>query len=226
MDIIQYPLPSFTKDRTRRVKYIVIHYVSAKNVPEYKQDPYNIEGVLNLFKHEGPKYKFSCHYLIARNGQIYQMINSNDTAWHAGRSVIACPNYERDINSSSVGIELVGMDNDSFTHEQYQSLAQLSLHIEKEVVTNSLGKIIRYVGHSDISGEIAVKLGVKDITVMKIDPGKYFDWLTFYNEKARIALTTEIKTNCLPELHINVLAQLSIAECIQLVLKKLFKKKK
>jgi len=225
LDIIKYPLPSYTKGRTRQVSYGVIHYVSAKNVTKYKNDPYNIEGCLEIFKNDGPKYKFSCHYLIARNGQTYQMIDIKNTAWHAGKSVVAYPHFEQDINPSSIGIELVGMLDDSFTNEQYQSLAELSVYIEEQVITQGLGIIKHWTGHSNISGEIAVKLGIKEANVMKKDPGELFDWQVFYREKARVILTEEIKISCVSEITKNVLSSITTKECITLLIQKLFKKK-
>ena len=214
---------SFTKNRTRQISYIVIHYVSAKNILVYKNDPYNIEGILELFKEQGAVHKFSCHYLIARDGQIYQMVNVPDTAWQAGKSVIACPEYETNINPSSIGIELVGMENDTFTPEQYLSCADLSLFLEELVVKQALGKIKKYVGHSEVSGELAVRLGIKSRKTMKRDPGT-FDWLTFYNEKARLKITEEVKTNCIPELKDRIIKQLSIKELVTIIIQKILRK--
>ena len=32
------------------------------------------------------KFKVSCHYLISREGKIFQLVEDNKVAWHAGKS--------------------------------------------------------------------------------------------------------------------------------------------
>src|ERR1700761_6215508 len=46
----------------------------------------------------------SAHYLVFEDGRIVQMVQESRRAWHAGVSVWA---GETDINSSSIGIEIV-----------------------------------------------------------------------------------------------------------------------
>jgi hypothetical protein len=62
------------------------------------------------------------HYVIARDGQTYCILNEKLRAHHAGRSMW---NGERNLNRISVGIELVGYHNGEITARQYQSLKQL-----------------------------------------------------------------------------------------------------
>lgn len=78
-----------------------------------------------------------------------------------------------------MGVEYAGGLNDGFTDRQYKAGAKLSAHIENEVVKHRLGKITQWVGHDWISGEIAVRLGIKDRSKIKTDPGTAFDWLKF-----------------------------------------------
>ena len=42
-----------------------------------------IESIRRL---KNPNSRVSCHYLINRKGKIFQMVNDNKTAWHAGKS--------------------------------------------------------------------------------------------------------------------------------------------
>ena len=49
-------------------------------------------------------YEVSCHYLIDSGGTCYQLVDDNKRAWHAGKSFWR---GLRDINSRSLGIELV-----------------------------------------------------------------------------------------------------------------------
>ena len=62
------------------------------------------------------------HYVIARDGQTYRILDEKFRAHHAGRSMW---NGERNLNRISVGIELVGYHNGDITARQYQSLGQL-----------------------------------------------------------------------------------------------------
>ena len=50
-----------------------------------------------------PEVKVSAHYLIDEGGVIYQLVNEENRAWHAGVSYWA---GETDTNSRSIGIEL------------------------------------------------------------------------------------------------------------------------
>jgi N-acetylmuramoyl-L-alanine amidase len=84
--------PNFTKGRKRDISTIVIHYTSGCT----------LDGAVSWFKN--PKAKVSAHYVIGRDGTIIQMVNNEDTAWHAGRSEW---NGVKWVNQFSIGIELV-----------------------------------------------------------------------------------------------------------------------
>jgi N-acetyl-anhydromuramyl-L-alanine amidase AmpD len=60
----------------------------------------------------------SAHYVIARDGEIVQLVHLSDIAWHAG-------NWK--VNCHSIGIEHVGdtYDPAGFTTDQYRSSARL-----------------------------------------------------------------------------------------------------
>lgn len=186
------PVSTYTKGRTGSVKFGVVHFVSAKNLPEYKNDPYSMEGVFKIFDEYGPVRKFSCHFVIDRGGQVYKMVEIKDTAWHAGRSVIAMPTYHEDINAMSVGIEVVGMEGKPFELAQYKTLGKLAAIIEDAIEALRIGSIQHWVGHDFISGVIAVRLGKKKPEKMKVDPGKLFDWPLFHKERHEVKLGKEI----------------------------------
>ena len=61
---------------------------------------------------QSPRAHASSHYIIARNGQIVQLVHLSDIAWHAG-------NWK--VNSHSVGIEHEGYTYgpEGFTDAQY-----------------------------------------------------------------------------------------------------------
>jgi len=218
-------VPSYTKGHERPIKFGVIHFVSAKNMEGYEQDPYNMEGVLKIFDEEGPKYQFSCHYIIDREGNIWQLVRLEDTAWHAGKSVIAIPEYMENINHDSIGVELVCKAGDKYTTPQYQSLANLAVFIEDYVNNQNLGHIEQWVGHDWISGQIAVDLGIKKKSVMKVDPGTLFDWDVFLREKYRVRLENEVRATAKHDFKHEILKELSVKECFSLAVSKLLKRK-
>jgi len=102
--------------------------------------------------------RVSAHFLVSREGQIFQFVSIMERAWHAGVSVFA---QREQVNDFSVGIELIGSDSCAFTDHQYHSLSQL---------TKVIGSICpgitgdRVVGHSDVAPG------------RKTDPGPHFDW--------------------------------------------------
>lgn len=115
----------------------------------------------------------SAHYMIEEDGTVIRMVDEDKRAWHAGKS------FWRgitDVNSASIGIELVNPGHDwgyrPFTAAQMESLLPL------------LGRIVRYydipranvVGHSDIA------------PARKDDPGELFDW--HHLSRLRLALET------------------------------------
>ena len=49
LQIKSHPVPNYTPGRTSKIRYGVIHFVSARNYGKWKSDPYNMEGILKLF---------------------------------------------------------------------------------------------------------------------------------------------------------------------------------
>ena len=73
-----------------------------------------------------PVHEVSCHFLIDMLGTCYQLVDENKRAWHAGKS------YWRgykDLNSRSIGIELVNSGNEQFPEVQIKSLIMLLQHL-------------------------------------------------------------------------------------------------
>lgn len=99
----------------------------------------------------------SAHVLILRTGEMLQLVNFNDRAWHAGRSsYLGLP----ECNDYSVGIELEGSDDLPFEAIQYTQLAAVvqALQAAYPAIQNHIA------GHSDIAPN------------RKTDPGPCFDW--------------------------------------------------
>jgi AmpD protein len=97
----------------------------------------------------------SAHFVIRRTGELLQFVSSDDRAWHAGTS-----HYRgRDnCNDDSIGIELEGLEGDTFTQDQYTQLQKLCEDIA----------IAYPIAH--IAGHEHIAPGRKQ------DPGSGFDW--------------------------------------------------
>lgn len=109
----------------------------------------------------------SAHYVIGERGELWQLVDDENRAWHAG---VSCWQGERDINSRSIGIEIVNPG-----HEWgYRPFPKLQI----DTVTALLKILIRthgilperIIGHSDIAPS------------RKEDPGELFPWQALAQE--------------------------------------------
>jgi N-acetyl-anhydromuramoyl-L-alanine amidase len=116
--------------------------------------------------------RVSAHLLIRRDGQLIQYVPCERRAWHAG--VSSFQGRER-CNDYSIGIELEGTDDTSFTEAQYIRLAACTRQIRQRYPTISAERI---VGHADIAPD------------RKTDPGPAFDWAR-YRRDIRASANTE-----------------------------------
>jgi len=109
--------PLFPKKVRKSTKFIIVHTTECdlkttlKIVSEGKQD--NFKWVSR---------GGHTHYVIARDGQTYRILDEKFKAHHAGRSMW---NGERNLNEVSVGIELVGYHDGDITASQYKSVGLL-----------------------------------------------------------------------------------------------------
>ena len=105
--------------------------------------------------------RVSSHLLVRRDGAVTQFVPFGARAWHAGESRF---DGRSRCNDFSIGIELEGTDDRSYTVRQYARLAQLcaSLMAAYPAITRE-----RIAGHSDIAPG------------RKSDPGPAFDWRRF-----------------------------------------------
>jgi hypothetical protein len=90
--------PHFNSRNGAQIRRIVMHYTTSQNVM----------GTIAWF--QDPRSRVSAHYVIARNGDIYQMVHDSDSAWHA-----------RSSNAESIGIEHSAKPGDQLTAKQEAS---------------------------------------------------------------------------------------------------------
>jgi N-acetylmuramoyl-L-alanine amidase len=106
----------------------------------------------------------SAHYLVFEDGRIAQLVPESRRAWHAG---LGCWKGERDVNSRSIGIEIVHPGHigglPPYPPEQIDAVIALS----KDIVTRHAIPAERVLAHSDVAPE------------RKEDPGENFPWDRF-----------------------------------------------
>ena len=99
--------------------------------------------------------RVSAHFLVRRDGALLQFVSCEQRAWHAGRSAWR---GREDCNHHSIGIELEGLEGDTFEPAQYTQLARLLRALAARY------PIDEAVGHEDVAPG------------RKTDPGAGFDW--------------------------------------------------
>ena len=133
----------------KNIRFLIIHYTGMQSARV------SINKLLN------PQSKVSCHYFIARNGNIIKMLDDNKIAWHAGKS--KWKNF-KNLNQNSIGIEIQNKGHfikyQEFTKKQIFSLIKLI----KKLLKKYKIKKENVLGHSDIA------------PLRKLDPGEKFPW--------------------------------------------------
>lgn len=99
----------------------------------------------------------SAHYLIARDGRIFYLVDELKRAWHAGDSYWG---GNRDLNSSSIGIELDNNGNEPFPDAQIDALIALLGDLSQRWNIPAANVL----GHGDVAPG------------RKVDPSALFPW--------------------------------------------------
>lgn len=177
--VIEYLLPSEnSKVRTEPITHVMIHFIS--NAAVKPEDPYNVKDVYNIFV----DYGFSAHYMIARNGDIYRLVDENRVAFHAGKgSLPGFPEYDNMMNEFSIGIELlaVGTRDEMLSMipgETYDSLNPSDIGYT-DAQYDSLNFLLNEIAdrHSSVLKNRQHIIGHEEYaTGRKADPGSLFDW--------------------------------------------------
>ena len=129
----------------RKPNFVIIHHTSQ----------YSIAQTIRTFQLEHTQV--SAHYVIGKNGQVVQMLNDYERAWHAGRSKWG---PVTDLNSISIGIELDNNGREPFPEEQIGSLLVLLDTLKARYNIPQLN----FIGHADVA------------PTRKDDPNVYFPW--------------------------------------------------
>lgn len=105
--------------------------------------------------------RVSCHYVVALDGRITQMVPESLRAWHAGEGSWK---GDKDINSSSIGIEIQNPGHERGYPDFPSAQMDAIIALAKDIVARQHIRPERVLAHSDVAPH------------RKIDPGEKFDW--------------------------------------------------
>ncbi|MFD2206331.1 N-acetylmuramoyl-L-alanine amidase [Kiloniella antarctica] len=149
------------RPKEKKIDTLLLHYTGMKS------------GQEALDRLCDDQSQVSAHYLVEEDGCVFQMVDEENRAWHAG---LASWQGESDINSCSIGIEIVNPGHEwgyrNFSEPQMRALIELC----KEILNRHPIPPQRVLAHSDVAPE------------RKEDPGELFDWGRLQN--ANIGLYT------------------------------------
>lgn len=129
----------------RKPNYVILHHTGSDSV----------ERALQALT--SPLRRVSAHYLIGRDGTIFQLADESARAWHAGQSWWG---GQVDINSASIGIELDNNGNEPFAESQISALIALLGDLRERFEIPAANVI----AHADVA------------PARKADPSAYFPW--------------------------------------------------
>jgi hypothetical protein len=109
--------PDFKKVKRKKTKYIIVH-TSELGLKMTQRVVLKGKRFRNGRRTNGGH----AHYVIAKNGRTYRILDKKYEADHAGLSMW---NGETDISKISIGIELVGHHEASISESQYRSVGIL-----------------------------------------------------------------------------------------------------
>ncbi len=138
-----------TVSARRKIDFLVLHHVEANSV----------DHAIEQFK----EHKVSSHFLIDESGKIFELVDENDVAYHAGVSFWkGCEG----LNSNSIGVEFINLAPFTKKFEAAQMIAGVELCKYLVAKYN-----LEVVGHSDIAYQRE-----SGFLNRKQDPSHLFDW--------------------------------------------------
>lgn len=154
LHIIDSPSPNFDErinldGSAQAVDILMMHYTGMKS------------GAEALERMCDSATKVSAHYMVEEDGRIFQLVDEDKRAWHAG---VASWRGDTNINARSIGIEIVNLGHEwgykEFPEAQIESVINLSKHI----LSRHTIPARNVIGHSDVA------------PTRKQDPGERFPW--------------------------------------------------
>lgn len=120
------------------------------------------EGTVSWIESETSKVSY--HYLIGRDGAVYEFVPESEKAWHAGKSFLDGYTVAGSVNPVSIGVSFANDGEESYRALQYKVGGELVADIcRRHGIPAHL-----ILGHCDVSPG------------RKTDPWPHFDWAAFY----------------------------------------------
>ena len=149
-ELVRSVMPSPNHDaRTAPVDILLLHYTGMRSG----------EAARERLCDEAAKV--SSHYLVHEDGRIDQLVAEGRRAWHAG---IAAWKGETDINSRSIGIEIVNPGHEFGYRDFPQAQIEAVIALCRDILKRHNIPPARVLAHSDIAPG------------RKQDPGERFPW--------------------------------------------------
>ncbi len=153
MRITERPSPNFN-DRRAGIDMLVLHYTGMES------------AAAALRRLGDPAASVSAHYVVCEDGQVIRLVDEAARAWHAG---VARWQGDADLNSRSIGIEIVNGGHDvplqgGRLPPYPQAQVEAVIALARDIIARHAIAQTRIVGHSDIA------------PARKRDPGEHFPW--------------------------------------------------
>ena len=142
LPVVQHPSVNVNE---RRPSFVILHHTGNRDT----------KRALDTLSEQ--VFEVSAHYLVARDGKIYYLVDEMKRAWHAGDSWWGGP---IDMNSASIGIELDNDGRELYGESQIAALLALLADLEQRYRIPAAN----FIGHGDIAPG------------RKVDPGVAFPW--------------------------------------------------
>lgn len=134
----------------RRPDFIILHHTGSRTAESARRTLTSAQAGV------------SAHYLLDRDGALTQLVDERLRAWHAGDSRWGS---DTDINSASIGIELVNDGEEPFPAAQIDRLIGLL----QDLIGRYHLPARNVLGHADVAPR------------RKVDPSRQFPWATLGN---------------------------------------------
>lgn len=144
-----------SKGQNYRQRFIILHYTAL-----------NRDNSLRVLTTD----EVSAHYLISdnKNDPVYSLVDENRRAWHAGLSEWKT---SKNLNDSSIGIEIVNNGNTSGNFEPFKNFQIKEAAVLVKYLADKYEiPATNILGHSDIAPQ------------RKPDPGPLFPWEELYRK--------------------------------------------
>ncbi len=137
----------------RKIDFLVLHHIEANSVEH---------AIDQLLEH-----KVSAHFLVDESGKIFELVDENDIAYHAGISFWRGCNG---LNKNSIGIEFI--NSSPFVKKFEMAQMQAGVELCKYLIAKYGIEARNVVGHSDVA-YYDQPIALLD---RKQDPSHLFDW--------------------------------------------------